>query len=83
MNWGISMNKAKIASTLIVDKGAIIGKGTRVWNFVPLIVVASVDIVLLLPQFALVIHPGLRASEDQHGHHQYHKQEKPGHREKE
>ena len=34
MNWGISMNKAKIASTLIVDKGAIIGKGTRVWNFV-------------------------------------------------
>ena len=28
------MNKAKVEPTSVVDKGAIIGKGTRVWNFV-------------------------------------------------
>ncbi|UCC58374.1 MAG: N-acetyltransferase [Candidatus Bathyarchaeum sp.] len=28
------MNKAKVEPTSVVDKGAIIGKGTRIWNFV-------------------------------------------------
>jgi len=34
MNWEVSMNKAKVESTSVVDENVIIGDGTRVWNFV-------------------------------------------------
>ena len=34
MNWEVSMSKAKVESTSIVDENAVIGDGTRVWNFV-------------------------------------------------
>ncbi len=34
MNWEVSMNKAKFEPTSVVNKGAVIGDSTRVWNFV-------------------------------------------------
>lgn len=34
MIWEISMNKANVESTSVVDENAVIGDGTRVWNFV-------------------------------------------------
>jgi UDP-2-acetamido-3-amino-2,3-dideoxy-glucuronate N-acetyltransferase len=34
MIWEVSMNKANVESTSVVDENAVIGDGTRVWNFV-------------------------------------------------
>jgi UDP-2-acetamido-3-amino-2,3-dideoxy-glucuronate N-acetyltransferase len=34
MNWEVSMRKAKVEPTSIVDESAVIKDGTRVWNFV-------------------------------------------------